>query len=695
MSGIVGFVVLSGPGVNPGAIERMVGRLARRGPDATGTWSKGAAALGQCQMYTTPESTAERQPYVHGNERLVVVADARIDNRDELIAQLGAGRKPARLVTDVELIAAAYERWGEVCPERLIGDFAFAIWDARAQQLFLARDPIGNRPFYYYNRPGEFFAFGSEIKALFSLEEVPCAINETRVAEYLANVANDPEITFYEDILRLPPATSMIVTRDGTIRRRQYWHLDPERELRLGSDEAYVEGFLDVFTEAVRCRMRSHGAASVMLSGGLDSSSVAGVARKLLQDEGRGPLHTFSAIFPGLPEAELKKADERMHLDALEAQGGLDMHRIPLDEISPLASIDNVIAQLDQPPLICNTYLVRAMHRAAAERGVRVMLDGAEGDIAVSYGLGYLAELTLSGRWGTLYDELSLMAARGGSTAAGLFRSHAARYLPVRALRHPLQYVSRDMRQLASRFVLSRRALLWGYGIKPYLVGAARFIRHGATNGSGADHIHPLMSRDLAERARIYDLLERGRRMRAQPIYSERQRHFQDWVCNSAGIAAIQEETNHLAAMEGIERRHPFYDVRLLAYCLSLPAEQKLRHGWPRWILRKAMESLLPESVQWRPDKADLSPNFLRNLAGMERETLEQVVAAPERIRPYIDMSTLKTAWKQKDAMSLWFALVLDRWLGQVDAVRGEQMRGRHGSANTVYADRCCTLAVT
>jgi len=185
------------------------------------------------------------------------------------------------------------------------------------------------------------------------------------------------------------------------------------------------------------------------------------------------------------------------------------------------------------------------------------------------------------------------------------------------------------------------------------------------------------MSRDLAERARLYDLLERGRRMQAQPVYTERQRHYQDWLCNSVGIAAIQEETNHLATMEGVERRHPFYDVRLLSYCLSLPADQKLRHGWPRWILRKAMEGILPKSVQWRPDKADLSPNFLRNLVGMESETLGQVVAEPERIRPYIDTHALENAWQQRDAMSLWYALVLDRWLGQVDVVLGERMRGR------------------
>src|SRR5262245_20600165 len=166
----------------------MVASVAHRGPDASGSWCQGAVGLGHRMLWTTPESLSEKLPLANQAGDLAITADARIDNRDELTAALGL--PPHSGVTDSMLILLAYEHWGEHCPEKLLGDFAFAIWDGRKRVLFCARDHFGVKPFYYCHS-GRLFAFASEIKALLSLPEVPRRLNEVRVADYLVPIFDD------------------------------------------------------------------------------------------------------------------------------------------------------------------------------------------------------------------------------------------------------------------------------------------------------------------------------------------------------------------------------------------------------------------------------------------------------------------------------------------------------------------------
>src|SRR5262249_6542489 len=157
----------------------------------------------------------------------------------------------------------------------------------------------------------------TEIKAILSVPDVPCELNELRIADHLSEVFEDNESTCYRHIHRLAPAHTLSLSRSG-MRRRRYWALDPSRELRLSSDEEYAEAFREVFTEAVRCRLRSASPVGAMLSGGLDSSSITCGARELLKQEG-ARLHTFSTIFDNVPDC-----DERQYINAVLAQDGID-----------------------------------------------------------------------------------------------------------------------------------------------------------------------------------------------------------------------------------------------------------------------------------------------------------------------------------------------------------------------------------
>ncbi len=169
MSGIAGIYYLDEKPVEWETLSRMVDRLVHRGPDGADVWCSESIGLGHRMLSTTPESLLEKLPLVSRSGDLAITADARIDNRDELIGLLRLKDYPAEKITDSQLILTAYEKWGESCSQYLLGDFAFAIWDRRKQTLFCGRDHFGVKPFYYYYCSGQIFVFASEIKALFCL----------------------------------------------------------------------------------------------------------------------------------------------------------------------------------------------------------------------------------------------------------------------------------------------------------------------------------------------------------------------------------------------------------------------------------------------------------------------------------------------------------------------------------------------
>lgn len=155
MSGIVGIYHLDGRPVEQQDVQRMTDSIAHRGPDGSAVWIEGPVGLGHRMLYTTPESLHEKLPLTNRTGDLTITADARIDNRNELFSMLNFNGRPRETIPDSEIILVAYEKWGEKCPEKLLGDFAFTIWDKRKQAIFCARDPIGIKPFYYYCKEGK------------------------------------------------------------------------------------------------------------------------------------------------------------------------------------------------------------------------------------------------------------------------------------------------------------------------------------------------------------------------------------------------------------------------------------------------------------------------------------------------------------------------------------------------------------
>ncbi|MBK8358821.1 MAG: asparagine synthetase B [Comamonadaceae bacterium] len=295
MSGIAGIIHFDGRPVEPGQIEAMTAAMHARGPDGIHHWRKGNVALGQCMLRTTPESLEETQPLTNEDHSLALVMDGRVDNYEELRRELLGKGAVLRTRADAELVLRAYEVWGEDCPDRIIGECVFFIWDAREQRMFAARDAAGTRHFYYHQGKG-WFAFASEIKGLLTLPIMP-RLNESRLLDYLVEEfdRDDQVGTFYRGIDRMPAAHAMSITDQG-VETWRYWNPQNLPALCFTSMEECAEAFLEQLRIAVKCRLRSTGPVGAMLSGGMDSSSIVGLISKEFRADLTQPLKTFSLI---------------------------------------------------------------------------------------------------------------------------------------------------------------------------------------------------------------------------------------------------------------------------------------------------------------------------------------------------------------------------------------------------------------
>lgn len=620
MSGIVGIYRPSGDEVDRHDLREQLETLAHRGPDGAGLWRDGHVGLGHQRLLTTPEARGEEQPIANGKD-LAITADLRLDNREELIGELGL----AKGSTDAELLLAAYDRWGDRSPEQLVGAFAFAIWDGPEERLFLARDHLGVKPLYYHW--GELgFVFGTEPKAVLSVPGVPTRLDENRVGDHLIGLHDDTERTFYRDVKRLQPAHSVSVGPDG-LHRRRYWALDATKTIRLPSDQAYADAFREHFTTAVRDRLRSPNPVGTLLSGGLDSSSIACTARRLLDDD--QPLHTVSATFDSVPEA-----DERDYIDAVLASEDFVAHSIAADEVSPLVDLDSLLHHHDEPSGAPNHFMHWALYREADAQGIRVLLDGIDGDTTVSHGRGYMADLVSRGRWIQAAHELG---------------------------------------EFAEHFDRPKRQVLFNRVLAPLAPRPVRWLWRLIHGQSGAlETVNPTVDAAFAERV---GLEARIRNHRHDGRLTATEHHHRELT--SGLIPFTFESVDRAAAAFAIEPRFPFFDKRLVEFCLALPTDQKIRRGWTRWVLRNAMDGILPEAIQWRGDKSDLSPNFRRALIHHEGDRLAELFEKdPAGLGNFVDLATLRSAFERYrespqsdeiDIMSLWYAASLAVWLRRIE----------------------------
>jgi asparagine synthase (glutamine-hydrolysing) len=624
MSGIVCTFRRDGAPTAPGALEPALAALSSRGRDGRHVWAGGPASLGCVQNRTTPQSATEVLPYHDRARGVVVVHDARLDNREELANQLHLPGTRLPEIPDGALIVAAWSRWGERCPEHLAGDFAIALWDERERTLFCARDHLGTRLLFCYTSP-VLFACASELRGVLAVPGVPRRLNPQKVAEFLIDVVPDVATTFHAGVVRLRPGESRLVTADAEGVRR-YFRLALPEHVHRGSAAEVASGFREVLTTSIRQRLVAMEGRPVgaQLSGGLDSSSIVCIARDLRRREAGDPLPTFSCVFPRTPAA-----DESAYVRAVVDEGGVAPHAIDADAITPLTDLDRVLDAFGEPFHGAPLPYQWTLFRTAAELGVAVILDGYGGDSVVSYGLHYLAELAWRGRFLRLAREVRGVQRLG--------------WLPPRTT--------------LRMFVLEPSIPRW-------LLAARRAVLGRTARLPQPTFVAP----ELARRTALLDHFEAFWHSRPVPR-GEREHHLADVEFH---LPADVIETS--AAAFGLEPRFPYLDRRVIEYCLAVPPAQKIEHGVTRMLSRRALAGLLTPAVAARYSKATPTQSLLRSLYVVDRPRLDELLLGPaaERAAPYLDLDALRRVYRQQQEQ---YRDGAHRWASTGDWQAADQLR--------------------
>lgn len=566
MSGICGSISLDGRPADPTVLAAMTRVLQTRGPEGAHHWADGPVAMGHTLLATTPELRYESQPLRDSASNCVITADLRLDNRDELLRNLGLVDRAAA-TGDAALVVAAYQRWGEGCVARLLGDFAFALWDGGAQRLLLARDHFGMRPLFWHHAPGRMVLFASEPEAILQEPRVPRTLDEGRLADFIVPALEwcDHTSTCYTAVQAVAPGSYVVVGADAPPRVSQYWRAEPMSPLHLANDRAYADGLEQVLRQAIAARLRGvESLAGCMLSGGIDTACVAWFANEAPRVR---PLPTFSALNASRDVlSETTGVLANIHAAAVDP---VLVTCAPPGTAHPAVDVKvqwPILSQLStrlHEPFDSRAVLQAALYEAAAARGVRVVLDGAAADTVLSERMYYQWAFR-AGAWGT--------AVRGV-----LARRHFDE-----GPRRPVMDLAADLARLAWHGALPRSVLA---------AAAARMRArrmHADINGSG---IRPEFAQAVNLAARFERLADTFRNPDARSFWTDRAHDLQAQV--GRGVARY----GRVAALFGVEARNPFLDKRVVEYCLSLPGDQLVRDGMPKAILRRVMHGRLPEAV--------------------------------------------------------------------------------------------------
>lgn len=651
MSAIAGVVRFDGAATAREAVQ-MAAKMRRRGPDTDAAWADGPVAFGYRGLHTTLESIREEIPLVRGP--FALVADARIDDRDALADRLASTLRalglPAeeRPLSDADLLLAAYAEWGDNCADRILGDFAFAVWDSKRQRLFCAKDPFGTRPLYYTHRPGGTFAFASSTEALRAF--APDYVDQAFLADRLLGYSGDPARTALPGVQSLLGGHALSIDPRG-LQVWQHFSLRPARGIGAGwSSDDYAAGFRERFETSVRDRSRSAFPVGADLSGGLDSSAVVAVARDVLRDEGRGPLHTFSTIHSDTPEL-----DEREYIQAVIDQGGVVAHFLEASELSPIATLDEAVPTVGDDLLLGAHFTMWGNLKAGAAAGVRTVLSGYDGDSVVLHGRARLRELADAGDWEGFGRESRALAARYSrashrqpfeeslASADQLFLEFGVGALDQAAedLR-PWEFwqrlLSAEREVNANRRGLTRR--VWRRALTPRPLLRMTRARQAARPGGLSERSVELAARFLGDAVVQERVALAESQVSTIGFRSVRGDHIASLERLSLGVTAGLFQL--LAGACGLEVAHPFFDRRLVEYSLALPADQKLRDGWTRFVQRKAFEDVLPASVAWRVGKANFAPAFHRAWFEIDSERGQDLLDHPGDAGNVIDLETLR-----------------------------------------------------
>ena len=619
MCGITG-IVTGGRPVDPDGLVQMCDALLHRGPDSRGVHVSGSVGLAMRRLAIIDLVTGE-QPIYSEDREVVLVFNGEIYNHLELREELRAKGHSFAGGSDSEVIVHLWEELGPKCVERLRGMFAFAIWDGRSEELFLARDRLGKKPLFWAHEGGELL-FASEPRALFQHGRVPRDVSPRAIDAFLVNQYVPHHLCAFEHVNKLPPASWLRWRPGSEPEVRRWWRLEYGPKDPMPEQEA-VERLRELLLEATRIRLMSDVPLGAFLSGGADSSAVVAAMARTSPD----PVRTFSVRFP------YEGFDESPHARAVAEHYSTDHHELEIDMPDP-SILPRMAWHFGEPfadPAALPTFQLAELTR----RHVTVALAGDGGDESFA---GYKRYLQLAS---TLRADrvplgarralaAALRRAAGGSTDGRAPLPRAAR-LARRLTMHP----GRRYADLFRYFRDDDRTALYGPWLRDTLTHAdpLEHMERAWDERPGLDPIDRLMAVDLD--AYLPDDL----------------------------LAKVDVMTMACS----LELRSPLLDHELMEFAARLPASYKLRGKEPKWLLREAVRDWLPPGHLERPKQGFAVPigEWLRtDLADLPEQVLLDPVAVgrgvfdPAAVRRTIDEH--RGGADRTD--QLWAMLNLEMW---------------------------------
>ena len=606
MSGIFGLINLDGRPASPESFQKMADEMAGWGPDGVGSIVSGSAAFGHSLLIVTHESRFEKMPIHDQDEGILFTAAARLDNRDELCNLFGIPHPERPIASDGQLVLKAYKIWGTESCKHIFGDWSFAAWHIKEQRLFLARDHIGNTGLYYYFKP-PLVVFASDTEAILSHPEVPRELDELRLAQNLGLVISDTERyrTFWKEVRFLPAAHCMTM-QQCHLETEKYWHLENSPSIQLGSDEEYLEGFLEQYRRAVRVRLNSVRPIGTQLSAGLDSSSVTALAAEALLEKNQ-PLVAYTSVpmfpsekfFPNAVTNEWPLAHQAAELYA-------NIEHIPIlsKNISPLAAVKQSLKILHAPQhAATNMFWIISMLENARQRNLGVMLTGQLGNGGVSWsgGRDYIFYLLARMQWKKGFKALISWKEKNGLSWYKSVKNQILRPIIL-----PLWSNYQNL-------LHSKIKLLYSFPEK-------NFIKRIGLHDKDRVKMQTPRIDTLTER--MITIIING--TMAGP------------VCHSLG------------SFYNLEIRDPTADVRLLEFCMGVPDVQYTFEGGNRMLIRRAMVGILPDHFRWNVKRgkqaADIIPRLVKQHDELVKE-MDRLGSSPE-VTNYINVAEMKNTWK-------------------------------------------------
>lgn len=604
MCGIAG-VVWSDP-MRPGArteLEAMAHAIFHRGPDDGGIHLNGPVGLAHRRLSIIDLSSGGHQPMETDDGTLTLIFNGEIYNFVELRQELEAAGHRFRTQSDTEVILQAYRAWGKECVQRFNGMWAFALHDRQKRELFLSRDRFGIKPLYY-SHDRERFVFASEIKALLAGFPDLRKVNLPMVYHFLPSGALDDGVeTFFESVVSLAPGHSLTLRLDDfSARIERYWDLDREAFADRWGRGDPVETLRDLLDSSVALHMRSDVPVGTCLSGGVDSSALVCLMSRRRQD----PVHTFSGLYPD------RDCDESRWVEAIRSHTGCHGEDIrPRPNGDLLADLQTIAWHQDEPSAGPGLYTQFHVMKRAREH-VKVILDGQGGDELFGGYLPYLAlranDLFAAGGAGPTLEGARLVASMAVhtnlATLAGVTRvSKAARGLSA-----------------AQRWLAARG--------KP------------AVDRPEPPFFHPSLPEQCAGREIVRQRPKRMPDSLSDTLY---------WHLVQQSIPALLHYEDRNSMAFSIEARVPYLDHRIVEFALALDPSVKIKDTWTKWVLRKAVEPVMPKSVTWRRSKLGYPTPFARWLREEpNRSQLRDVLFSQSFAeRELMSRETLEFYWNQ------------------------------------------------